>query len=87
MAPGDWKDIIDINLTGVWNTIRAAIPHLIAGGQGGSIVLTSSVAGLQAHAELSHYVAAKHGVVGLMRTLALELGPHASGSTPSTRPT
>ena len=65
--------MIDINLTGVWHTAKAAIAHLIAGGHGGSIVLTSSAAGLKAIAEIAHYVSAKHGVVGLMRTLALEL--------------
>ena len=76
MAPDSWKNTIDINLTGLWQTARAAVPHLIAGGQGGSIVLTSSVAGLQAMPGMSGYVSAKHGVIGLMRTLALELGQH-----------
>jgi SDR family mycofactocin-dependent oxidoreductase len=70
-----WQDMIDINLTGVWHTAKAAIPHLIAGGRGGSIVLTSSAAGLMAYPGVGHYVSAKHGVVGLMRTLALELAP------------
>jgi SDR family mycofactocin-dependent oxidoreductase len=74
-----WQDMIDVNLTGVWHAAKAAIPHLIAGGRGGSIVLTSSTAGLVALPNMAHYVAAKHGVVGLMRTLALELAPH-SGS-------
>lgn len=72
-----WQDVIDINLTGVWHTAKAAIPHLKAGGRGGSIVLTSSSAGLMAMENLAHYVSAKHGVVGLMRTLALELAPHS----------
>jgi (+)-trans-carveol dehydrogenase len=71
-----WQDMIDINLTGVWHAAKAAIPHLIAGGRGGSIVLTSSTAGLLAIPNMAHYVSAKHGVVGLMRTLALELAPH-----------
>jgi (+)-trans-carveol dehydrogenase/(-)-trans-carveol dehydrogenase len=71
-----WQTMLDINLTGVWHTTRAAIPHLIEGGHGGSIILTSSAAGLQAYENISHYVSAKHGVVGLMRTLALELAPH-----------
>ncbi|HEY0226667.1 MAG TPA: mycofactocin-coupled SDR family oxidoreductase [Mycobacterium sp.] len=70
-----FKTIIDINLNGVWNTIRAAVPILKAGGRGGSIVLVSSVAGLKAYGMCSPYVAAKHGVVGLMRTAAIELGP------------
>src|SRR5690625_2013824 len=69
-----WRNMIDINLTGVWHTAKAAIPHLLGGGRGGSIVITSSVAGLKGMANIGHYVAANHGVVGLMRTLALELG-------------
>jgi NAD(P)-dependent dehydrogenase (short-subunit alcohol dehydrogenase family) len=68
--------MIDINLTGMWHACKAAIPHLIAGGRGGSIVITSSTAGLRGLPNLAHYVSAKHGVVGLMRTLALELAPH-----------
>jgi (+)-trans-carveol dehydrogenase len=68
-----WDDMIDINLSGVWRTAKVAIPHLLAGGRGGAIVLTSSVAGLKGYENLAHYVASKHGVVGLMRTLALEL--------------
>jgi len=71
-----WQTMIDINLTGVFNTAKAAIPHLIAGGNGGAIILTSSAAGLQAYENIAHYVSAKHGVVGLMRTLALELAPY-----------
>jgi NAD(P)-dependent dehydrogenase (short-subunit alcohol dehydrogenase family) len=67
--------MIDVNLTGVWHTAKAAIPHIRAGGRGGSIILTSSAAGLMAYANVAHYVSAKHGVVGLMRTLALELAP------------
>jgi (+)-trans-carveol dehydrogenase len=68
-----WRDVIDVNLTGEWHAAKAAIPHLRAGGHGGSIILTSSDAGLKALQNLAHYVAAKHGVIGLMRTLALEL--------------
>jgi (+)-trans-carveol dehydrogenase len=69
-----WQDMIDVNLTGVWHAAKAAIPHLRAAG-GGSMILTSSTAGLQALPNTGHYNSAKHGVVGLMRTLALELGP------------
>ena len=71
-----WQDMIDVNLTGVWHTAKAAIPHLIAAG-GGALVLTSSAAGLQVYPGVGHYVSAKHGVVGLMRTLAIELAPHS----------
>jgi (+)-trans-carveol dehydrogenase len=70
-----WRDVIDVDLTGEWHAAKAAIPHLRAGGRGGSIILTSSEAGLRALANTAHYTAAKHGVVGLMRTLALELAP------------
>jgi (+)-trans-carveol dehydrogenase len=69
-----WQDMLDVNLTGVWHTVKPAIPHLRAAG-GGSIILTSSNLGLKGVMNAGHYVAAKHGVVGLMRTLALELAP------------
>jgi SDR family mycofactocin-dependent oxidoreductase len=69
-----WDDMIDVNLKGVWHTAKAAIPHLRAAG-GGSIVITSSTAGLKGFPNFVHYVASKHGVVGVMRTLALELAP------------
>ncbi|MBV8349823.1 MAG: mycofactocin-coupled SDR family oxidoreductase [Mycolicibacterium sp.] len=72
----DWTDMIDVNLGGVWKTVKAGVPHLLAGGRGGSIILTSSVGGLKAYPHTGHYVAAKHGVVGLMRTFAVELGQH-----------
>ncbi|MBM7806430.1 SDR family mycofactocin-dependent oxidoreductase [Geodermatophilus bullaregiensis] len=68
-----WQEMIDINLTGVWNTCRVALPHLIESG-GGSIVITSSTAGLKGTANTIHYTAAKHGVIGVMRTLANEFG-------------
>lgn len=70
----DWDDMIAVNLSGVWKTVKAGVPHVIAGGRGGSIILTSSVGGLKAYPHTGHYVAAKHGVVGLMRTFAVELG-------------
>jgi (+)-trans-carveol dehydrogenase len=75
-AEGDWTDMIDVNLGGVWKTVKAGVPHILEGGRGGSIVLTSSVGGLKAYPHTGHYVAAKHGVVGLMRTFAVELGQH-----------
>jgi (+)-trans-carveol dehydrogenase len=75
LAEETWNDMLDVNVTGVWHTVKAAIPHLRAGGRGGAIILTNSVGGMKAMPGLGHYVAAKHAVVGLMRTLALELAP------------
>ncbi|MFZ3393339.1 mycofactocin-coupled SDR family oxidoreductase [Rhodococcus sp. 7Tela_A2] len=72
----DWQEMQDINLSGVWKTVKAAVPHIIEGGQGGSIILTSSVGGLKAYPNTGPYIAAKHGVVGLMRSFAVELGEH-----------
>jgi (+)-trans-carveol dehydrogenase len=69
----DWQDMIDVNLTGVFHAAKAGIPHIRAGGDGGAIVLTSSALGIRAMPNLPHYVAAKAGVIGLMRALALEL--------------
>ncbi|WP_433491095.1 mycofactocin-coupled SDR family oxidoreductase [Nocardia grenadensis] len=80
-APGlqlteeQWRTMLDVNLTGVWQTCKATAPHLIARGSG-SIILTSSIAGLRGLVGVAHYTAAKHGVVGLMRSLAQELAPH-----------
>jgi (+)-trans-carveol dehydrogenase len=71
----EWQDVIDVDQTGVWHTCKAGVPHLRAHGDGGSIVITSSAAGLHAFANLAHYASAKHGLVGLMRVLAVELGP------------
>ncbi|MGO9495762.1 MAG: mycofactocin-coupled SDR family oxidoreductase [Solirubrobacteraceae bacterium] len=77
MTAQQWQDMIDINLTGVFNTARAALPSMVERGQGGSVVLTSSTAGLRAYANTAHYTAAKHGVIGLMKVLAQEAGPHS----------
>jgi SDR family mycofactocin-dependent oxidoreductase len=71
-----WQDMIDINLSGVWKTVKGGVPHIINGGHGGSIVLTGSVGAMKALAHTGHYVAAKHGVIGLMRAFAVELGQH-----------
>ena len=72
-----WQDMIDTNLTGVWETCKAVIPHMVERGEGGSIIITSSTAGIMGLANLAHYVSAKHGLVGLMKTLANELAPHS----------
>ncbi len=71
----EFMDMQDVNLAGVWRSARVAIKHMKERGQGGSIILTSSAAGLMPYGNIAHYVAAKHGVVGLMRSLALELAP------------
>ncbi len=76
LSEDEFREVIDTNLIGAWRTAKAAIPAMIAGERGGSIVFTSSTAGLKGIPMLSHYVAAKHGMVGLMRTLAQELGPY-----------
>lgn len=70
-----WREMIDVNLTGAFLTVKAVAPHMVARGEG-SIILTSSVNGREAGMGLTHYVASKHGVLGLMRNLALELGIH-----------
>ncbi len=75
MSEDMWQTMLDVNLTGVWHTTVVAAPHLIARG-GGSMTLTSSIAGLRGLVGVAHYTAAKHGVVGLMRSLAKELAPH-----------
>ncbi len=75
-----WAEVIGVNLTGVWNTGRAAIPSMVAAGKGGAIVLTSSTGGLTGapidYAGMLAYTAAKHGVVGLTRSWANSLAPH-----------
>jgi SDR family mycofactocin-dependent oxidoreductase len=72
VTPAVWQDTIDTNLTGVWNTMVVSAPHLIAAG-GGSIICTSSTAGIKGLPYLAPYVAAKHGVVGIAKTMANEL--------------
>ena len=71
----DWEEIFQTNVTGVFHTCKAAIPHLLAGSGDRSIVLTASTTGLKGFGYIGHYTAAKHAVIGLMRSLALELGP------------
>jgi SDR family mycofactocin-dependent oxidoreductase len=71
-----WKEVIDVNLTGTFYTLKAAVPAMIAAGNGGSIIITSSTAGRKGAPFVAHYSASKHGVVGLARTFALELGEY-----------
>jgi SDR family mycofactocin-dependent oxidoreductase len=79
-AEQQWDEVIDVNLKGVWNTGRVAIPSMIDNGRGGAIVLTSSTGGLMGApsnvAGMLGYTAAKHGVIGLMRSWANYLAPH-----------
>ncbi|MCU1389914.1 MAG: short-chain dehydorgenase/reductase [Ilumatobacteraceae bacterium] len=70
-----WDAVIDVNLKGAWNTARAVVPAMKAGRRGGSIIITSSAAGLRGQMPYCHYVASKHGVVGLAKALANELAP------------
>jgi SDR family mycofactocin-dependent oxidoreductase len=71
----EWQDQIDVNLTGHWHAAKAVAPHMIGRGVG-TIVFTASANGLVAGTNYAHYTAAKHGVLGLMKTVAVELGPH-----------
>ncbi|MCW2491166.1 MAG: hypothetical protein QOH56_4185 [Pseudonocardiales bacterium] len=71
-----WQDVIDINLTGVFHTVKAAVPSMIEADRGGSVVLISSVLGLRGTTGASSYSATKHGLIGLAKSLATELGPH-----------
>src|SRR6201991_2828408 len=76
MTEDECEEMIAVDLTGVWKTVKAAVPAMIQADNGGSIVITSSAAGLKGMPGAAHYVSAKHGLVGLMRTLANELAPH-----------
>ncbi|GAA2401028.1 Rv0687 family mycofactocin-dependent SDR oxidoreductase [Actinomadura vinacea] len=76
MSDEQWRTLIDINLTGVWRTLKAAVPYMIEAGNGGSIITVSSVAGIKSLPGQAHYSAAKHGVVGLTKSAAIELGEY-----------
>ena len=69
-----WQEVIDTNLTGLWNTVKAVVPPMIEAGNGGSIITISSAAGIKAVPGCGHYCASKFGVVGLTNSLAVELG-------------
>ncbi|HEV7752709.1 MAG TPA: mycofactocin-coupled SDR family oxidoreductase [Baekduia sp.] len=71
-----WRDVLDVNVTGVWHTAKAAVPAMIEAGNGGAIVVTGSVLGVKGARNLADYVTAKHGLVGLLRVMALELAEH-----------
>jgi SDR family mycofactocin-dependent oxidoreductase len=71
-----WDTVIGVNLTGTWRTLRATVPAMIEAGNGGSIVVVSSSAGLKATPGNGHYSASKHGLTALTNTLAIELGEY-----------
>lgn len=75
MSEKAWQETVDINLTGMWKSIKAVASHMTERGEG-AIVLISSISGLEGQALSANYSSAKHGVIGLMRSAALELGPH-----------
>jgi SDR family mycofactocin-dependent oxidoreductase len=75
MSEQVWQEMIDVNLTGVWKTIAATVPHMQAAGRGGSVVIVSSLAAIAPHENIAHYTAAKAGLIGLMKVLAKELAP------------
>jgi SDR family mycofactocin-dependent oxidoreductase len=76
ISPQDWREMIDINLNGVFHTVKAAVPTLIQQNQGGSIVFIGSTEALKGAENISSYAASKHGVTGLMTSLARELGQY-----------
>jgi (+)-trans-carveol dehydrogenase len=74
--PSVWREVIDINLTGVFNTVQAGVRPMVDRGNGGCVILVSSIMGLKSLGGIPAYTAAKHGLVGLMRSAALELAPY-----------
>jgi NAD(P)-dependent dehydrogenase (short-subunit alcohol dehydrogenase family) len=76
ITPTMFKDTMDINVTGVWNTVMACAPHLVAGGNGGSVVIISSGAGKKLQPFAIPYTTSKHAVTGMTRAFAAELGKH-----------
>ncbi|MEU0538463.1 mycofactocin-coupled SDR family oxidoreductase [Nocardia sp. NPDC005978] len=77
ITPESFRDVMDTNVTGTWNTVVAGAQRIIDGGRGGSIILISSAAGIKLQPFMVHYTASKHVVTGMARALAAELGKHA----------
>ncbi|MGE5696816.1 MAG: mycofactocin-coupled SDR family oxidoreductase [Candidatus Sericytochromatia bacterium] len=77
ITPEDFRDVIDVNVTGTWNTVMAGAQKIIDGGRGGSIILISSAAGMKMQPFMVHYTASKHAVTGMARAFAAELGKHS----------
>jgi SDR family mycofactocin-dependent oxidoreductase len=76
ITPEAFRETIDTNVTGTWNTVMASARHIIDGGRGGSIILISSYAGVKVQPYMVHYTASKHAVTGMARAFAAELGKH-----------
>ena len=74
MSEEQWDTVIEVNLSGTWRTVRAVVPAMIEAGNGGSIIIVSSSAGLKATPGNGHYAASKHGLVAITNSLAIELG-------------
>jgi len=77
ITPESFRDVMDVNVTGTWNTVMAGAEKIIEGGRGGSIILISSAAGVKMQPFMVHYTASKHAVTGLARAFAAELGKHS----------
>jgi SDR family mycofactocin-dependent oxidoreductase len=77
ITPEDFRDVMDINVTGTWNTVMAGAHKIIDGGRGGSVILIGSAAGIKMQPFMIHYTASKHAVTGMARAFAAELGRHA----------
>jgi NAD(P)-dependent dehydrogenase (short-subunit alcohol dehydrogenase family) len=76
ITPESFRDIIEVNVMGTWNTVMAGAQRIIDGGRGGSIILISSYAGVKVQPYMVHYTASKHAVTGMARAFAAELGKH-----------
>ena len=77
ITPESFRDVMDINVTGTWNTVMAGAQKIIDGGRGGSIILISSAAGIKLQPFMVHYTASKHAITGMARAFAAELGKHS----------
>src|SRR5271155_5830259 len=77
ITPESFRDVMDVNVTGTWNTVMAGAQKIIDGGRGGSIILISSAAGIKMQPFMVHYTASKHAVTGMARAFAAELGRHS----------
>ena len=77
ITPESWHDGLDVNVTGTWNAVMAGAQHIVDGGQGGSIILISSAAGLKMQPFMVHYTTSKHAATGMARAFAAELGKHS----------